>query len=417
MVWGYMLQPFDADEYILMTYSDFDHPMGQGTAFQRLPAPYFRLKTLTEADIEAMPLLRVLRPVDPYRPLLMRRLLRPFWMLYGDLRERLKKLLLQGPTAHHLLAIHNRARQIERYVKENDCNAIVSCSGNLYDMPASMLASKWCKVPLLVYIMDDFRFQFTGSLRRYARWYEPRIMKHAAGIAVLNSFLQRAIRHRYGLDSTVIHIPTIIPDPAQFEGMEQVLEPETTNIVYAGSLYHAHYDAFRNMVHAIASLNRPEIRLHIFTSQPREELASNGIAADFLVFHPHVAHSQVPGVLRQADVLFLALAFESPIDDLIVTTSPSKMGENLAAGRPIIVHAPAGCFMVHYFEENDCGVVVKQNDSGVLASALADLLDNPERQRELTANAMESAKKDFEVSKVQARFREFLQKHLGAVRA
>jgi hypothetical protein len=49
-----------------------------------------------------------------------------------------------------------------------------------------------------------------------------------------------------------------------------------------------------------------------------------------VVRHPHIPQSRVAAILRQADVLFLPLAFRSPIQEVIRTSAPGKMGEYLA---------------------------------------------------------------------------------------
>src|SRR5205823_2319116 len=82
-------------------------------------------------------------------------------------------------------------------------------------------------------------------------------------------------------------------------------------IVYTGAVYEAHYDAFRNLVRAIELLGREDVRLHLYTAQTPGELAEVGIKGPVVV-HGHVAASAVPAIQKQADVLFLPLAFDSP---------------------------------------------------------------------------------------------------------
>ena len=114
-----------------------------------------------------------------------------------------------------------------------------------------------------------------------------------------------------------------------------------------------------------------------------------------IVFHGHLPASAVPRVQQEADVLFLALAFDSPYLDIVRTSAPAKMGEYLAAGRPILAHAPSDSFVSRYVRRHGCGVVVAESDPAALAGALNELLTDAALRERICAAARQCAYDDF----------------------
>lgn len=313
------------------------------------------------------------------------------------------KIILDG-----LYRIYRYAVQIRRIVVQQRCTAILACSGDPFDLPAAYLASRFAKVPLIPYMFDDYLYQWTGPYRTLSRLFAGRIMKSAEDVIVPNEHLKRDYDARYGIESTVIHNPCVIddygiPEP-NAKNYRHTLESSQVNIVYTGSVYHAHYDAFRNMVSAIEKSGRDDIKLHIFTAQSESQLALAGVAGSMVQVHQHIPPDEVPSILHQADILFLPLAFESAIPEVIMTSAPGKTGEYLAAGRPIIVHAPKNSFLAEYFAANGCGVVVDVNDPTVLSASLLKILGDQALRNELVINARSQAAKDFDLEKVRENF-------------
>lgn len=312
-----------------------------------------------------------------------------------------------------LVGILWRARQIGKIIRRERCRALIVCTGNLYDLPAGRLAAQRTGVPLVLYVFDDYLYQWTGFRRTIARRLEPALFRAARGVIVPNEFMQREYLERYGVESTIIRNPCPMPDLAGLDRMEKVFDEGEIAIVYAGAIYHAHYDAFRNLVAAIASIGRPEVKLHVYTSQPVAELKSNGICGPMVVFHPHIPPAEVPGMMRQATVLFLPLAFDSTIPEVIRTSAPGKTGEYLSVGRAILVHAPQDAFVCWYFREHSCGMVVDKSDPALLAEELFRLIADPGLRDTLGKAARITAERDFSLEKVRGRFMDFLYDCVG----
>jgi glycosyltransferase involved in cell wall biosynthesis len=116
----------------------------------------------------------------------------------------------------------------------------------------------------------------------------------------------------------------------------------------------------------------------------------------------------MPGVQRDADILFLPLAFNSPYPDIIKTSAPGKMGEYLAAKKPVLVHAPSDSFISWYFRKYNCGCVVDEDDPKKLAQKIIRLLNDTEMQKLFSENAYSRAKDDFDLSVAQKKIYDIL---------
>ena len=302
------------------------------------------------------------------------------------------------------LQTFQRARQIARIVKHERAKTIVACTGDLYDPPAAYLASRWAKVRYYPYLFDDYFYQWAvPMLRSFARRFEPTLIKGADGIIVPNEFLRDEYRRRYGVESVVIHNPCGESEPGQEGKVPWPKDRGEIKIVYTGAVYHAHYDAFHNLLAAIQRIGRPEIKLHLYTEQSPKDLEREKISGP-IVYHNHLPLSQVVQVQRDADILFLPLAFNSPIPEVIKTSAPGKMGEYIASGRPVVVHAPGDCFLSWYFKKYECGLVVNRNEPTELSHAIQRIINDPALRQELGERAIDRAKTDFSLATARAKF-------------
>lgn len=302
--------------------------------------------------------------------------------------------------ANLLLHVFQRARQIAKLAQREKCGAIMACSGDLINIPAGYLASRWTRIPFYPYLFDDYLYQWTEPLHRaFAKLAEPIALKGAARVIVPNEFLRDEYQNRYGIDSTVIHNPS---DSEETSNLTRGLDNEV-RIVYTGAIYHANAGAFCNLIAALEQLDRPNVKLHIYTSQPREILECQNIRGP-IVYHEHVSPSEARRMQEEADLLFLPLSFNSGIPEVIKTSAPGKMGEYLTSQRPILVHAPSDSFVSWYFRAYECGSVVDCDDPTALAQAVRQILDDEEWGRVMGEKAAARAKIDFSLEVAQARF-------------
>lgn len=304
-----------------------------------------------------------------------------------------------------------RARQVAEIVRREKCDAIVGCTGDVLDLPASYLASRRLKLPLYAYIFDHYTYRewYNPARRFWANRLAPRIMRNASGVIVPNEVLRDDMRQLYGIEATVIHNSF---DVAQYaipiDEAQETSEGEI-KIVYTGDIYEAHYDAFHNLMAGIERLGRTDVKLHLYTPWTVEQLAEKNIRGP-IVCHEYHSQSEISRIQRQADLLFLPLAFDSPYPDLIRTSSTTKLGEYLGARRPVLAHAPPDSFVAWYCRKYQCGVVVDHADPEAMTQAIKQVLDDKALQQELGKRAWERAKIDFDIEATRVKFLELVER-------
>jgi glycosyltransferase involved in cell wall biosynthesis len=303
------------------------------------------------------------------------------------------------------------ARTIElcRIFAHSGVTNVVACTGgDLLEIPAAYLAARLRKVPFHIYMFDRYGDQW----RSRGHWLQPihwlgrplerLLVTHSNGIIVPNETLQADLANDYDVQSTVVHNPC---DVAQYstENSLSATFHRPLRIVYTGAIYEAHFDSFGRLLDALEQIGSSSLALHIYTDEPEHRLKQNNISHRAEV-HPHQYPDEMPRIQQSADILFLPLAFKSSYPAIIRTSSPGKMGEYLAAGRPILVHAPPESFPAWYFKKHNCGVVVDQPDVQLLINAINQIRRDAAWAGQLAQHAVERARSDFDAEAVRRVF-------------
>lgn len=316
-----------------------------------------------------------------------------------------------------IISIFWWASQLTRILRRTGCRGIVACTGDVHEFPAVWLAARRTKTDVFFHVFDWYQYKYAtigGSKGRFMRWLACRLerplLRSATRVLVPNEFLQNEFRERYGIESTIIRNPTSFrPNATRNDCSLDRRYKESAapiRIVYTGAVYDAHIDAFRNLFSAISKIGNSRIQLELYADETREMLERHGLRGTFRLY-PRVSLEHVQEIQQRADILFLPLAFHSPYPEVIMTSAPGKLGDYLAAGRPILVHAPADSFVNWYFQKYRCGVTIPHHDSEVLEEALRRITESPETCDDLVANALRKSL-DFQSETVKEVFSEIV---------
>ncbi len=323
-------------------------------------------------------------------------------------------LLYQGRGAGCLPRVNNlaglmatvlgRAWQIIRALQAEPVQAVIAASGSPFDLPAAWLAAERLRLPFLAWLFDDPVMQWPADTpyRGFARFWERRWAGRCQPIApnevMAEDFVARNPRARH---ATLVRNPAadgaFAPPPARWPAA-----PGAVRILYTGSVYGAQVDALRNLLSAIRSSEGFELVIH--TAQTEAQLAEMGLAGEGVRVRPHLPHAEALAAQQMADILFLPLAFESAIPEVIRSSAPAKAAEYLASGRPVLVHAPPGAYVNRLFGggSEGAGLVVDRPDPAALAAALLRLRNEPGLRAGMAARATTLAG-EFRVDANQAR--------------
>jgi glycosyltransferase involved in cell wall biosynthesis len=380
MVLYQLLRPLDPGTYCLISQQDYESIKSQGYT-DKLPGKYYKITSV---------------PKKYYRTRFNKG-----WLSFIGRSVDLFNVCLA------FIGIPLCGIQIAHILRQERCDAAVACTADLVYPPAVYLASFLAGTRYYIYVFDYYSYQWKDSLSRaFARIFESTILKGADGIIVPNEYLGNELEHRYDVNTVVIHNSCNM----SLESFSEVPWPAKDgeiSIVYTGAVYYAHYDAFRNLVRAIEELHRQDISIHIYTASNFEVLKDEGISGP-VVYHEHLKRDKAVEIQKNADILYLPLAFDSEISEVIKTSSPGKMGEYLSSNRPILVHAPVDSFVSWYFRKYGCGVVADNDNIASLSRALKSIIDSKDLRTSIVTKAHERAESDFKISYAVDKFVEVI---------
>lgn len=320
-----------------------------------------------------------------------------------------KWLLVGSALAGAGAGIVQRAFHIARVARRVRCRAIVVFTGDFHDLPGAFIAARSLGLPLYVYMCDYYshRELYEPARRRLSPLIERVVVRGATRVICGADTLADALADRYDVEPAVIHHPADLSLYDLTAPARQVTVSRPARIVYTGTLYEAQIDATQNLLAALDQLRGRDAVLHVYGGQSAQELHERGLTGA-LVVHAHAAGSEIAAIQEGADVLFLPLAFRSQYPEVVRTSAPMKFGEYLAAGGPILVHAPADAFVSQYCRRHDCAVVVDDPDPRGLVPALEALISDDTLRARLVRNARQRASTDFSITVARTRFRTVL---------
>lgn len=256
---------------------------------------------------------------------------------------------------------------------------------------SAYIVHKITRVPLYLYMFDLFAENNMRYLQRILVRPLERIAMHAASkVFVMSEAMQDHYFNKYKIRTT------LLPHPIDLNGLGRHTESDVRNerkyklVLTAGMIYEAQIDAIVNLVKAIKEV--PEIVFHIYTLNTEEYIRKCGISGDNVVYHGHVDLEHIIFTIqREADVLFLPMAFNCPNPELIKTASPVKLPEYLGSGVPILVHAPPYAYVSWYARKHGWGMVVDEPKPEQIRNALLKLINDEKLQQTLVDNARKTA--------------------------
>jgi len=238
-----------------------------------------------------------------------------------------------------------------------------------------------------VYWVDVYQEGRPHFLERWvARKFERRILLSARKNYCMTPFLAEHLKRKYGIDAEVLPLPTELA-PVEARRDEPEARKGEITILYTGRIYSAQLDGIVDMVEALKLLPEFNIKLVLMTPSSREELEGKGISGDDVIVFQGKREDCI-AMQRQADILFLPMAFKTTRPLVVNLSLPSKVLEYFAAARPILVHAPADSFVTHYAKEKGFAAVVDEPGPKRLAEAVREILESAEWRDTLVGKAL-----------------------------
>ncbi len=285
-----------------------------------------------------------------------------------------------------LVTIAAMVRRGVAVVRRGGITRILGVSDNGPALIAAHQISRRTGVPYALYLYDLYRGNHLAPFDRLlANFTEHTLLRGAKPVIVTNEATESCYRTRYAhLDLAVVYNSVRGSDYASYRTPYRPAPPYA--IVFTGHVYWAQRQSVLNMVRAMEELEDLPVHLDLYTPRPNRKLAA-AVRATPRVRVLSAPAASMPAVQSRATLLFLPLAWNTPSRQIIATASPGKLTDYLAAGRPLLIHAPAYAFVTQYARRHDLGVVVDVNDHRALAHAVRRYLQDPTVGERFAQNA------------------------------
>jgi len=224
---------------------------------------------------------------------------------------------------------------------------------------------------------------------RLARWLQPRVFRRARHVFVMSEGMRTLYAERYPTlaCSALPHTFSGMPPPLEDAALPPLSAPLQT--AFMGSVWASVSDALERMIAAVKA--EGDVRCALYTGTPYSNLTALGATgAAFTISTPD--NAALRKALRAADILLLPHAFQTGLpEEEIRTIFPTKTLDYLLAGRPILAHLPANCFLADFLRNHDCALLITEPTVEAVREGLRRLRgDRPLRER-LAANALRAA--------------------------
>ena len=308
----------------------------------------------------------------------------------------------------NVLRIPRMAGRIRRELRPGSALLAVPWGGELGSelFTAAYLAHRTTRRPLIVYEMDEWRASLGTASGRVAsaleRMVHGRLLRAAATVWTMTEPMAREFASRFGVEARVL--PHCV-DLARYAAAAERVPRDAGHfqVVFIGSVYAAQADAIRSVAVAVGQLPI-DAGLTLYTDQSAEELAGLGISGPRVTIRPTVPSSQLPALLRAADALLVALSFEPAQQAVVRTSFPTKTIDYLAAGVPIVVHAPPQAAVCVRARAEGWGLVLDVPGPQGVAEGLQRLAGDVALQQDLARAALDTAARQHSLEDRRAEF-------------
>ena len=320
----------------------------------------------------------------------------------GNLFRRIRSFL------HDIFALFEVTAKGLKIIRKENINSIFAVADHYVEIAALLM--QWLTGKKVVVWFPDLYYGYDEKFvpkfeKLLLKFCEPLILKWAENVLVASSATKNYYKEKYGIE--LIELKHSVELNRYNELPNEQPKNDLITIMFTGIITQCHYDSILDMVSVIEEFRDINIKFLLVTTTNFDQLKQLGIKGK-RVFYRVANREEMPKVQQSADILFLPLAFEYYSELNVRTASPSKLPEYLAAGRPILVYAPAHSFYVKYAREHDFALIVDQKNPDLLSKGILELYNNESLRKRLVANSRKVALDFHDSEKVSNQLQDIL---------
>jgi glycosyltransferase involved in cell wall biosynthesis len=317
----------------------------------------------------------------------------------------------RGARSRRRLQIPLLIYRCVRLAKAYDCTQVLVVFPCEEYLLVGYLVAKMTGAQLFPYFHNTYLEQCpaSGAAQRLARCLQTAVFRRAQHIFVMSKGMEDLYRARYpGLQCSALVHSFDEALPAYGAPPEPGQKP---HFIIAGNINASCQDATVRVCAAVAKID--DSRLTILSGTASDHLEKLGLLTDRVRLQT-VARDVLIQRLHEADVVLLPHGFTGTLsEEEYRTIFPTKTIEYLICRRPILAHAPAGCYLAEFLKAHGCALVVEEPSIEALLAGIRRILADSDLRSRLVRNALRAAEM-FQASRVASTLRSVLK---GRVRA
>jgi len=307
------------------------------------------------------------------------------------------------------------SRELSAWVEQFGPQVIFAQGADLSFLTLPFMLSQQFGIPVCLMVNDDW------PAHLYAKSWTAPVMRPAVDRA-FKKLLHRCSA-RFGTGDYMcaeyearyherFHPLMICDDSIRFSNAAAIRRvlPSDISIVYCGSLGANRWKAILDLAGAAEIVAASGRRITISVFAPDLPVRGAAVAAHPLIeLRPPCPHADLPGLLKGADILFLAESFDETSRDYIRYSISTKCHLYMMSGRPIIAYGPPEVGTIQYAAMQEWAMVVDRPDPQMLAHAINCILEKSELSTRTIARARTVATQNHEGNRVREDLRSILQ--------
>jgi glycosyltransferase involved in cell wall biosynthesis len=270
---------------------------------------------------------------------------------------------------------------------------------------ALALHEQYPKLNLVFYVMDDWQGHHECHQLPYSRWRR-RLLRETIDRANTRFAVSREMaahyEETYGKTWLVAH--NGVARSSFSNGASNGVKPR--QILLAGDVNVFRYDAVIAFAQAIERYNQQHgesIEFSVMGEVAEQHRASLAKLRAVKLLSRR-SHARCLRAMKDADLLYLPLAFGKPAARISLYSMPTKLPEYLASGKSVFFHAPKDSAMFRVAERHNLTPRLATIDHQALDQFVEVWAEGNFNDAEMSRNARNALLEEFDIEKLAARF-------------